>query len=188
MPETTADSRTARLFHDLRRMPLFRHLAPMEAMIGWPFPVRHRPGRPGPTSMYVRLPLYGSGRQAGQTRLYPPFAVITLAWPDLGSKPRPLDYADLRFTQKWARTSPVQPVGTFPHDAVRGTVVDYLARRDRLFELYDVLMDALQEEKPFINPAYGEFVTLLRTFMEPSLERYYRDLAPGFCRQFLGGD
>jgi hypothetical protein len=187
VPEIPA-SRTGQLHRGLRQMSLFRHMAPMEALIGWPIPVRHRPASAGgPTAMYLRLPLYGWAQQDGQTRLYPPFAVITLAWPGPGARPRPLDYADLRFTQAWARNAARDPVGTFPHDAVRGTVADYLARRDRLFELYDEMMDALQEHKPFPGPACDEFAGLLRTLMEPALEGYYRDLAPGFCRQFLGG-
>ena len=183
-----AASRTGQLHHELRRMPLFRQLAPMEAGIGWPIPVRHRPGWRGHTSIYVRIPLFGFGSRAGQTRLYPPFAIITLAWPAPGRRPRPLEYADLRFTRKWAKSGTPEPVGTFPHDAVRGTVADYLTARGRLFELYDEMMDALQEEKPFTEPSYGEFRSLLRTLMEPSLESYYRELAPGFCREFLGPD
>jgi hypothetical protein len=185
MPDKES-SRIGQLYHDLRRMPIFRQLAPMEAGIGWPIPVRHRPGWHDRTSIYVRIPLYGFGPQAGQTRLYPPFAVMTLAWPALGSRPRPLEYADLRFTQKWAKRGAPAPVGTFPHDAVRGTVADYVNVRRRLCELYDEMLDALQEEKPFTEPSYGEFGALLRTLMEPSLERYYRQMAPGFCREFLG--
>jgi hypothetical protein len=186
MADQIPGSRTARLHHDLRRMPLFRQLAPMEAGIGWPIPVRHRPGWSGRTSVYVRLPLFGFGRQAGQTRLYPPFAIITMAWPESASKPRPLEYSDLRFTRKWAVGGSTEPVGTFPHDAVRGPVVDYLAARDRLFALYDEMLDALAAERPFGESASHEFAALLRRLMEPSLESYYQDLAPRFCQQFLG--
>jgi hypothetical protein len=179
-------SRTAGLYHDLRRMPLFRQLAPMEAGIGWPIPVRHRPGWRSATSVYVRLPLFGFRPRAGEVRLYPPFAVITLAWASQATRPRPLEYADLRFAHPWAVNGSPEPVGTFPHPAVRGTVAEYLAHRDRLFGLYDELLDGLQAGVPFRGPAYQDFGELLRMLMEPSMERYYRSLAPKFCQEFLG--
>ena len=180
------NSRTAQLCHDLRRMPLFRQLAPMEAGIGWPIPVRHRPGWRSATSVYVRMPLFGFQPRAGEVRLYPPFAVITLAWAGPDGRPRPLEYADLRFTRPWAVSGSPEPAGTFPHPAVRGTVAEYLAHRDRLFGLYDELLDTLHDGAPFSGPSYREFSQLLRMLMEPSLERYYRSLAPGFFQEFLG--
>jgi hypothetical protein len=184
--EADQTSRTARLYHDLRRMPLFRQLAPMEAGIGWPVPVRHRPGWRAATSVYVRMPLFGFHPRAGEVRLYPPFAAITLAWAGSGGRPRPLEYADLRFTQPWAVNGSPEPVGTFPHPAVRGTVDEYLAHRDRLFGLYDELLDALAGNARFDGPSYQDFGELFRLLMEPSMERYYRSLAPKFCEEFLG--
>jgi hypothetical protein len=179
-------SRTGQICHDLRRMPLFRQLAPMEAGIGWPIPIRHRLAGNSGNSVYLRIPLYGFESRGGRVRLYPPFAVITLAWVAPGRRPRPLEYADLRFTRPWAVNGSPAAVGDFPHAAVRGTVAEYLAQRNRLFALYDELLDTLREGAPFADPSYGEFAALFRVLMEPSLVRYYRSLAPKFCQEFLG--
>jgi hypothetical protein len=81
--------------------------------IGWAMPVRHRPGWPDRTSVYARFPLYGFSQRAGDVKLYPPFALITLTWQPPPGRPRPLEYADLRFTRPWAISGTPKPVGKF---------------------------------------------------------------------------
>ncbi|ETK35227.1 hypothetical protein [Microbispora sp. ATCC PTA-5024] len=172
--------RTAALMREVRATPLFRQLVPMESGVGWPIPVRHRPGWDGTTKVFLRLPLFGMRTvPGGGTHLYAPFATLTVEW----RTGRPMEYCDLRYTRPW----PVRrdPVGTFPHEAVRGPVEAYRADRERLLLLYDELAGCLADDRPF--DAEAEFSALLRRLMEPPLEPYYRLLGDRFCTRFLGG-
>jgi hypothetical protein len=167
-------SRTAALVDGLRRQSLFRQLVPMEAGIGWPIPVRRTPG------IYLRLPLFGMSRTDARTQLSPPFAMITL---DFGTG-RPVEYQDFGYTRPWP-PAPAEPVGEFPHDAVRGlTTGDYLKARERLFECYDGLVASLRDGGPFTEAT--EFAELLGRLAEPSLLPYFRALGPKFYERFLG--
>ncbi|MEO3857866.1 hypothetical protein [Acrocarpospora sp. B8E8] len=172
-------SRTATLLRDIRATPLFRQLAPMQSGVGWPIPIRHHPGWDGDTKVFLRLPLYGVQVVKGKgTFLHAPFATITVDW----GTGRPMEYCDLRFTKPW----PVRrdPVGTFPHDAIRGSVQSYKADRHRLLAGYDDLATALLEDRPFTGEA--EFSALLTRLMEPPLAPYYRVLGERFFARFLG--
>ncbi|GGM69966.1 hypothetical protein ACFFX1_07485 [Dactylosporangium sucinum] len=181
MPEPST-TRTGKLLADVRKMPLFRQLAPMESGVGWPIPMRHRPAWHGDTAVFLKLPLYGyqraeDGRGAS---LYPPFATLTVDW----ATGRPMEYADLRYTRPWDISGRPGAVGTFPHDAVRGSVREYIAAKEALLALYDEMLDALQEGVPF--GAADEFGAALSRLMEPSLLPYYRILGGKFVERFLG--
>lgn len=184
MTRETPISRTAALMEGVRQMPLFRQLAPMESGVGWPIPVRHRPGWTGKTAVYLRLPLFGLQQSSDRTRptvLYPPFATITLNW----ATGRPVEYADLRFTRPWPIHGRQSPVGEFPHEAVRAmSVGEYRKARDRLLELYDGMLDELRDERTFADS--GEFTEYFGTLLEPALLPYYRALGGRFVERFLG--
>jgi hypothetical protein len=182
MTVNTSASRTARLMADLRKTALFHQVVPMEAGIGWPIPVRHRPGWDGAIQVYMRLPLYGFRRDgtSGVTHLFPPFSMLTLRWPT----GQVVEFADFRYTRPWPAPTNVTAVGTFPHDAVLGSVSEYTTDRERLLGLYDDLLDGLQTQRPFAGQA--EFTLLLRKLAEPALVPYYRALGPRFFDQFLG--
>lgn len=161
-------SRTGDLLREVRTTPLFRGLVPMESGIGWPIPLV----RGG--AVFLRLPIVPQWRRERDTALYPPAAVITVE--AVGG--RPVEYEDLY------RPRPDRPVGTFPHDAVRGTVDAYRADRERLLTGYDELVDALATGVPFTG-ATG-FAVLLARLVEPDLLPYYRELGPEFYTRFLG--
>lgn len=177
-------SRTGSLMAEIRRMPLFRQVVPMESGIGWPIPVRHRPWRNGDPAVYLKLPLFGFQRPRDvgrETQVYPPFALITLEW----RTGRPVEYADLRYTRPWPVPDRPEPVGEFPHDAVRGmTTGQYLAARDRLLALYDELFAGLGGDGSFAGAV--EFAELFGRLVEPSLLPYYRTLGGRFVERFLG--
>lgn len=182
--EEPGRSRTETLMRDLRRMPLYRQLVPMEAGVGWPIPLR-RPGLDGEPVVYLKLPLYGfrpSPRRGQGALLFPPFATVTLRW-DTG---RPVEYVDLLFTRPWAMSREVKPVGEFPHDAVRGSRQAYLADRARLLASYDELCERLARREPLSADWASEFSDLLRRLVEPGLEPYFRTLGRSFYERFLG--
>jgi len=176
-------SQTGTLLHEVRQMPLFRQLVPMEAGIGWPIPVRKLDGE-GRRRVYLRLPMYGyrPTPERGQGAiLYPPFAVVTLRW-DTG---RPVEYLDLAYTQPWPVSAHPEPVGTFPHDAVRGSRGNYIADRERLLWLYDEMAEYLQAGQGFSADWIESFSGLLRRLVEPGLLPYYRILGGKFYDRFL---
>nr|WP_062343178.1 hypothetical protein [Herbidospora sakaeratensis] len=168
---------------ELRAMPLFRQSVPMESGLGWPIPVRHRPGWDGSVAgVFVRIPLFGfRGRPTGGTDIYPFFATITVDW----RTRRAVEYADLRYTRPWKPWNR-EPAGVFPHASLRGSKRAYLEKRDALLSLYDEMLDGMLHDRPF--GAGDEFGRLLRELLEPPLERYYRLLGPAFFGRFLGPD
>ena len=162
----------------IRKMPIFHQLIPKEAGIGWLMPVR-KEGK-----VYVTVPFYGyfPNPKQSQTVLYPPFATITLSWPKLV----PVEYVNLRFGNPAPELDWFAQVGTFPHPEVEQiTVGQYKEKRHQLLVMYDEMLDNLMEGKAF-SPEWNEqFTELLSTLIEPSLEPYYRALAPKFFDRFL---
>ena len=166
------------LLQEVRKTPIYRQVIPLEAQIGWPIPLRRR------KRVFVTLPFFSLERMPTnqESRLYPPFATITLDW----LNQIPVEYVDLRFRNPWPETAWDQPAGVFPHPAIaelsRG---QYEELRTKLLAMYDQLMDTLSNNKP-LTPAWKtEFSFLLRLLMEPSLEPYYRMLGQKFFEEFL---
>lgn len=171
-------SRTAGLMREIRRTPAFRQLVPLEAAIGWPLASRRR-GR-----AYATLPFFGvpARRGEGGAPLYPPFAAMTLEW----RTGRVVAYRYLDYERLWE--PPKGPVGTFPHPAVsKLRRSEYLERREDLLRLYDELFEKLESGDVFTEEWVQRFSDLLGTLMEPSLQPFYRVLAPGFVDRFAGG-
>ena len=171
-------SKTEDFIKSIRKHPVFTSLVALEAGTGWPYPVR-KGGK-----VYVTLPFFGCPRTANQkeTPLYPPFATITAGW----NTGLVVEYENLRFRNPWPEGRWDEQVGTFPHPAVAGlTVGDYKAKRAELFAMYDELFDTLEAGGEFADGWIGRFEALLRLLVEPSLEPYYRALAPKFFDRFL---
>jgi hypothetical protein len=172
-------SKIERLRGDLRRMPLFRQLVPMEAGIGWPVPLR-REGK-----VYLTFPLFSFGVGRGEVariELRPPFAAVTLSW----ATGRPVKYVTFAFERPWQDGASNEPAGVFPHEAVRDfTIETYRRHTAELFALYDALCASLAGEGAFGAEQGARFSELLRLLVEPPLEPYYRALGPKFFERFL---
>lgn len=163
-----AESRTARLLQEVRRTALFRARVPMEAGIGWPIPdERHGVVR-------LVLPIFGMHRADGRTMLYAPFARVTVDY----NSGVPVEHVAIRPPE----VRP-EPVGVFPHEAVRGSAGQYRCDRARLLELYDELADALASGTVFDD---REFADLLGRLVEPGLLPYFRRSGSDFYQRFLG--
>jgi hypothetical protein len=178
---TTAirSSRTAALLDDLRRSPAFRALVPMEALLGWPIPLRHREPQ---NRLYAQLLPHGQRapeRRGDPTALFAPLGVLTVTWPT----GQVVGWSEAGFLRSWTRTS--DPVADFPHDAVRDLPIrEYLARREELLGLYDDVFDAMATDVLF--DGYERFATLLTMLMPPGLLPWYRSEAPRFVERFFG--
>ena len=163
--------KTEKLMQDVRKMPLFRQLIPLEAAVGWPIPLR-KEGK-----VYVTLPFFGCSPQKGQTLLFPPFATLTLNWANL----MPVEYVNLRFRNPAPDLNYSGQVGTFPHPAIAQiTRGEYLEKRRELLAMYDEMLDNLLQNNPFTPDWNQRFSETLRLLIEPSLEPYYRVLG-GNC-------
>jgi hypothetical protein len=174
---------TEQAMAEIRKMPLFRQLVPMEAAIGWPMPLRKEQN--GITKVYVTFPFFGMTPKPdkGLTILYPPFATLTVDWATLV----PVEYVSLRFNNPWPEERWEGEVGTFPHPAVASmTTAEYKIKRSELLAMYDEMFSRLGQNQPFPAEWKTRFSNLLRLLMEPSLEPYYRALAPKFFERFLG--
>lgn len=166
------------LMEDIRKTPIYRQVIPLEANIGWPIPSRRK------KRVFVTLPFFSVERVPAnkETRLYPPFATITLDWLNQA----PVEYVDLRYRNPWSETDWEQPVGIFPHPAVTEfSKGQYEELRTRLLSMYDHLMETLSKNKSLAPEWKTEFSFLLRLLMEPSLEPYYRLLGQNFFETFL---
>ncbi|MFE0457868.1 hypothetical protein ACFW1A_01240 [Kitasatospora sp. NPDC058965] len=174
-------TRTGRLMAELRAGAVFRAVAPMEAVPGWPLPARRRRAGAEPV-VALRFPLHTHRAvREGGALLFPPFATLTADW----ATGRVVEYTDLRYSRPWPVPGGAsEPVGFFPHEAVRTTLGAYTADRERLLAGYDDLADALAAERAFGGAP--DFAELLRRLLEPGLEPYYRALAPRFLDRFLG--
>lgn len=170
--------RTEKLITDIRKSPVFTELVALEAGTGWPYPVR-KDGK-----VFVTIPFFGCPRIADrkETPLFPPFATITASW----TNGLIVEYQNLRFRNPWPEGNWEEQVGTFPHTAIQGlTVNDYKAKRSELFALYDEMFETLSQGRSFDAEWTARFEGLLRLLMEPTLEPYYRALAPKFFDRFL---
>ena len=170
-------SKTEQLMKTIRKTPIFRQLIPQEAGVGWPIPLR-KGGK-----VYVTLPFFGFSptAQKGRTKLFPPFATITLDW----SNQVPVEYINLRFRNPAPELSWEGEVGTFPHPSIeKMTVEQYQQKRRELLEMYDQMFEMLSQNSSFSPEWCERFGQQLRTLMEPSLEPYYHALNPKFFDRF----
>jgi hypothetical protein len=173
---------TEQVMENIRKMPVFRQLVPQEAGIGWPIPLRKEQN--GVSKVYVTFPFFGkaSKAEAGNTALFPPFATLTLDW----AAQIPVEYVSLRFSNPWPEGQWEEQAGSFPHAAIaQMTVEEYRAKRGELLVLYDEMFSKLGQKESFPAEWKARFSSLLRLLMEPSLEPYYRALAPKFFDRFL---
>jgi hypothetical protein len=175
-PEKPNLSKTEKLLQDVRKMPLFRQLIPLEAAVGWPIPLQQQ------GKVYVILPFYSYFPQKGQSPLFPPFATLTLNWANLV----PVEYVNLGFRNPAPDLKWEGQIGTFPHPAIaQMTRGQYLEKRRELLAMYDELLENLSQNNPLSPEWCTRFSKLLRLLIEPALEPYYRVLGEQFLARFL---
>jgi hypothetical protein len=170
-------SKTEQLMQGIRKTPIFNQLIPQEAGVGWLMPLRKQ------GKVYAIIPFFGMQKKPEHTALFPPFATITVDWANL----QPVEYVNLYFRNSlpegyWQSSQ----VGTFPHPAVANLKrSEYETERQKLLFLYDEMFDFLTQNITFQPEWTEQFSHSLRILMEPSLEPYYRSIAPKFFDRFL---
>jgi hypothetical protein len=122
-------------------------------------------------------PVHGGGR------VYPPLALITVDW----RSGRVVQYVNLRLFNPWPTADWETQVGTFPHPAVAQlSRAEYRQQVTALLTMYDEMLDTLALNGALPPFWMAQFSALLRQLLEPSLEPYYRALAPKFFERLLG--
>lgn len=158
---------------EIRKHPVFRSLVPMEAGVGWPVPIRRN------GSVYLCIPFFGlqPAKDGNPILIYPPFATITLSWPNLVV----VEYVNLRWKKIWSEKELSIPAGKFPHPTVAGLkLAEYNEMHGRLMWHYENMLNAKIDEA-----GLKEFKQLLAQMMEPALLPYYRKLFTKFYDHFL---
>jgi hypothetical protein len=168
---------TEKLLKNIRKTPLFMQLIPQEAGIGLPVPLRRN------NKVYAILLCFGfNAIEKGQTRLFPPFAEITVQW----SNQLPVEYINLHFNNPAPELQWSGEIGTFPHDAVAGiTIGEYQVKRKELLLMYDEMFTALENAGGLSSDFKQQFRDLFSTLIEPALIPYYRVFGAKFCERFL---
>ncbi len=172
------ESETAKLIKLVRAMPLAQQLIPMEALSGWPMPLRRG------SKVYVHLPFIGANQTKDKSgmALFPPFALVTVDW----SNGLPVQYLNLRFQHPWPEGYWDNQAGTFPHPEIAQLPkTEYVSKCQELLAMYDHLLNSLVKREAFTPEWKTRFSESLRLLMEPGLEPYYRALSPKFFQTFL---
>lgn len=165
------------LIKSIRNMPIFRQLVPMEAVSGWPVPIK-RNGR-----VYVTIPFHGAqNKEKGKTILYAPFALITV---DYCTK-MVVEYVNTRYKNSWTEGNWKTAVGYFPHEEItKMTIREYKEQKKELMYLYDIIIKCLLEGINLDVKVDKKFSELLGILMEPSLKPFYSSISPKFFGHFL---
>jgi hypothetical protein len=175
----SATSITQRLSQHIRKSAAGRAVVPMEATTGLPVPYRHG-GR-----IYAIFPYFVTAAtdKKEEVAIFAPVLTLTVDW----QTSRLVEFVDCRYRSQWEGVDYTRPIGTFPHPAVAGMTRDeYAARRQRLLRLYDDIFNAADTGTEPDEKVLSEFSQLFKVILEPSLQPFYRALAPRFCEQFLG--
>lgn len=174
--ETNQLSNIEILIKTIRRTPIFKQLVPMEAVSGWPIPVK-RNGR-----VYVVLPFYGAQAQKkGKTILYPPLALITVDCMTMVV----VKYINMRFENSWPSGKWQEAAGHFPHEAIcKMTVREYKAQKRQLMFLYDTIINCLIDGKKLDPQTDAQFAKIMSIMMEPGLKPFYQAISPRFFDHF----
>lgn len=175
--ETQQLSQTEKLLKNIRKTPLFMQIIPQEAGIGFPIPLRRN------NKVYAILPCFGFNPvEKGKTRLFPPFAKITVQW----SNQVPVEYVNLHFSNPAPELQWSGEIGTYPHDAVAGmTLGEYEANRRELLQMYDEMFAALENGSGLSSEWKQQFRDLFSTLIQPAFVPYYRIFGEKFCQNFL---
>jgi len=166
-----------KIVKDIRKTPLFRQVVPMEAVTGWPIPLRKN-GR-----VFIILPFYGAqNKEKGKTILYPPLALITVDCITMVV----VEYISTRFKNSWPDGNWETAAGYFPHEAIsKMTIREYKNLKQQLMGLYDILIKCLIDGTELDAEVDAKFSEILGILMEPNLIPFYKAIRPSFFGHFL---
>lgn len=117
-----------------------------------------------------------------KTLVYPIRYVFEVTLPDMNC----VGYQDLAVDPKFVRVDFEKPIGLFRHDAVKNySQREYNELRDKLFSMYDKMIEALLEDKEYSEEDDKNFEELLKIMIEPSLKPIYKALDEDFYYKYL---
>lgn len=172
-------SHTEHLLQEIRKMPLFQQVIPMEAGVGFPIPIRRN------SKVYAKFLFFGQKAtgKPGEWSLTPPFAAITFDW----SSYIPVEYINFHFQNPAPELDWHGQAGIFPHDAIKQQMnpAEYKQKRQELLVMYDSLFQALATGKSRTKAQDKEFSQLFSLLIEQPLIPYYQAIGKKFIDRFL---
>lgn len=154
---------------------LRRKLIPADLASGWPCI------RMIDKKLCVVIPYFSKRPVEKGYALYPIYCSVTVLW---RNPERILDFTIYHMQKEWSDVNYSRPVGMFKHKALEGvkTREEYIGLRDRLFDYYDEMVQAVLSSQPFVKEA--EMADLFSVLMEPSLYPYYEKINKKFYSNF----
>ncbi len=138
--------------------------------------------RNGYLCMTVPYLKYHVTGEVDKTLVYPARNTITISLPD----EKIVAFEDLRFNPRFAKVNFSMPVGLFRPDKLKEiNKKQYEALKNELYSLYDKLIDALINDKPFSEEDNARLGELLKLLVEPCLYPIYRALDLDFYNKYL---
>ncbi len=165
------------ILRNVKTMPIYKQLIPMEAISGWLIPFR-KGGR-----TYITIPYCGAmPLKPGKTKLYPPLALLTI---DVQTG-IPVQYVNTRYSNPWPEGKWSEAAGSFPHDAIAKMLVhEYKEKRARLKAIYDEMISCMNDDRE-LDPALDrEFHDIINLLVDPGLKPFYTAIAPGFFGRYF---
>ncbi|MBQ7528832.1 hypothetical protein IJT10_02870 [bacterium] len=128
---------------------------------------------------YLRYKITG---RVDKTLVFPPRYIFTVEIPS-GIV---VAFEDLCWQKRFAKVNFSKPVGIFRHEAIRDMDKgEYKQKRLELLDLADSLLASARcGERPLAREEEN-FRKIYNILLEPSLEKFYRVIAPDFFRNYL---
>lgn len=167
------------LVHRLNRSALRKSSIPQELVSGWP--CIHRMGN----TLCATIPYFARRQEKQQILLYPLYCSVTVA---INNPDRIMDLTVYPFHKEWEDLDYTKPVGQFPHPILGQGIrrQEYQAMCMQLYELYDQMVTAIQQQRPFA--AEQEMIDLFSRLMEPGQYPQYLRVNQKFYSYFCQPD
>ncbi|MBQ4630383.1 MAG: hypothetical protein IJB70_05315 [Clostridia bacterium] len=131
------------------------------------------------TIPYLKYKITG---EVDKTLVYPVKYAVTISLP----KKNVVKYEDLSIHPSFKRVEFDKPVGFFRHDAIKEyNKARYESEKEKLFELYNAIIECELNSKPCNKDDENKFKELLGILVEPSIKVIYKVLDGEFYNKYM---
>ena len=143
---------------EFNRSEMKKAIIPQEMVSGWP-----NIKLMGKT-LCVTIPYYGRIPAKGKFYLKPIYCSVTIP---VGNPEKIMDFTIYPYQKGWEKLDYSKPVGCFKHEALNDvkTKGEYQALTMKLYDYFDLMVEAVLEKKPFEQES--EMEKLYSKLMEP---------------------
>ena len=151
---------------------------PMGYSSGYPT-VRILNGTPCLTIPYLRYKITGV---VDKTLVFPVRYAITVSLVSNSV----VKFEDFAFNRSFAKVDFNKPIGLFRHEAIKKfNKVQYEAEKEKLYALYNKIIDCKINKTPCSPDDEAAFKKLLGILVEPSLKPFYKVIDSGFFDEYM---